>query len=191
MAHHRKNPILQTANGSQPLTPFNNITGRTKNKFEQGFLGGVGSDSQFQTVFNLPIQPVNSNNDLLSRMMSTTSASWDRSYAFAPGRGLDARATQITNTYDETVDTATGVIHPVIFPGIDRINANPAPPLNAEAQGINALQTVPRVLTGGERAENVGKLISSGIGGQGRSNNLRNGGGTVASRKAERVAYQK
>lgn len=157
--------MLRSLLGSEALTSNNAILGRTKNKFEQGFLGGIGSDSQFQTVFNLPIQPFNSNNDLLSRFASTTAPSWDRSYAFAPGRGLDARATNITFTTDETMQTASGIVHPVIYPGLDQTTAGPAPPLNANIQGINAIQTVPMNLMGGEREDNVGKLISSGVGG--------------------------
>lgn len=146
------------------------VTARIKNKFEQGFLGGVGSTSQFQGANSmLPVMPAQSNNDTYQRVMSVHGvagepilASWQRSYAFAPGRGIDAARSKITWTDSNAgLDPTTGVAAPLINSGIDRQDSGPTPSLTTYQLG-NPNTQAPMTRTGGEGATVAERIIQSG-----------------------------
>ena len=159
---HTKNPLLRTAIGATESLTGTTISSRTKDKFSQGWLGGVGSTSQFQSVNStIPVMPNRNNNDLEARMVSSSGVitgerllpSWERSYAFAPGRGVSALHSRITHTdANAGQDTLTGVVAPLVNAGIDRTGDGPAPPLRTY-QGLGAMTQAPVVVTGGEAAD--------------------------------------
>ena len=154
----RWNAIRMARNMKSSLSN-QDITGRFRNKFEQGWLGGVGGDSQFQHVIaQVGLQgPKSSNDDLEARFNSTTSPDWNRSYAYAPGLGLDALMSRITWTSKSggMDDPQTALVAPVINSGKDLATSNPIPALKTwnGAQGIT--QTNPVNIHGGENAGDI------------------------------------
>ena len=167
---HVQNPMLRTAAGSSESFTNTAIQGRTKNKFQQGFLGGCGSASQFQGVNQaLPVMPARSNIDVVDRILSSNGyrtgtplqPSWERSYGFAPGRGVDARLSDITFTDKEAGrDSITAVVGPTINAGIDRQQSGPEPPQRTY-QGFGGQIQAPVVVTGGEAATASNAYIKS------------------------------
>lgn len=164
------NHIFQNIRDQQKTLAGTTITGRTKNKFENGWLGGCGSTSQFQGVNQtVPILPFRSNYDLDDRIESSNGsrtgtplqASWERSYAFAPGRGLDALQTRITHTLRGAGmdDGITGVAAPLINAGQDRFETGPIAPLRTYQGAQNVSTQAPYVATGGEAAEATQKGV--------------------------------
>jgi hypothetical protein len=153
------NLLLQKAkSGAIPLGN-QEIQGRYKNKFAQGFLNGCGSSSQFQSVNScLPILPLQSNDSREARWLSSTGVisgapllpSWGRQESFAPGQGLEAARSKITRTDDAAGrDALTDVVAPTTNAGKDVFQAGPAPSLNSGV-GAVAGQGAPVSLTGGE-----------------------------------------
>jgi len=126
----------------------------------EGFLGGVGSTSQFQSAnTQLPILPYRTNDDLLQRIAQargeTVSGvpllpSWERSYAWAPGIGVDAVASGITWTDTNAgLNPTTGLIAPLLAPGKDFTAEDPiAPAVEYKDQGLGAMLSAPFVLSG-------------------------------------------
>lgn len=144
--------------------PLGNVqlNGRFKNKFENGFFSG-SSDSQFHQAGGrtLPILPYNTNRDLEWRLAASKGdnvagvplmPSWERSYAFAPGLGLDAKASRITHTPASAglLSTYTGLAAPLLSAGQDKITEGPIPATwNPVSQGLGAMLNAPAVRAGG------------------------------------------
>lgn len=159
---HIKNPLLRSAIGVGESLTNTTTQGRTKNKFQQGFLGGVGSSSQFQGANQtIPVMPSRSNDDFEARMRSSNGdatgealrPSWTRTYAFAPGRGVEARVSNITHTDDNAGrHTLSAVVAPVSNAGVDRFGSGPAPPQRTYQLGA-VMTSSPFVATGGEAAD--------------------------------------
>lgn len=154
----RWNAIRIARNARSTLTN-ETITGKYRNKFQNGWLGGVGGDSQFQHVISqVGLQgPKSSNMDLEYRFTSTTVPDWNRSYTFAPGLGLDALASHITWTSKSggMEDPQTGLVAPVINSGKDYAGDVPIPSIKGwnGAQGITT--TAPVNIHGGENAGDI------------------------------------
>lgn len=158
------NHIFQNLRENKQSLAGTTITGRVKNKFENGWLGGCGSTSQFQGVNQtVPIMPSRSNYDLDDRIESSNGTrtgqpllpSWQRSYAFAPGRGVDALRTSITHTMRGAgmEDTISGVVAPQVNAGQDRFATGPIAPIRTYQGAQNASTQAPYVATGGEAAK--------------------------------------
>jgi hypothetical protein len=138
------NSFFKGKNLSVPLGD-ENIQSRFKNKFENGFLSGVGSGSQFTQLTTLPIAPANSNYDLDKRIISslgiensgtTLLPSWQQSKAWNVGLGQDALLSGITRTLSGAGQeyAVTGLYGPNVNAGLDYINRAPITPFNASAQ---------------------------------------------------------
>ena len=158
------NHIFKHLQESQKSLTGTTITGRAKNKFDQGWLNGYGSTSQFQGCNQaIPIMPARSNYDLDDRIESSNGSrtgepllpTWNRSYAFAPGRGVDAMQTRITYTTRNAglEDTISGVVGPEVNAGQDRFSDGPMAPVRTYSGAQNTSTQAPYVATGGEAAE--------------------------------------
>jgi hypothetical protein len=157
---HSTNAIIRKAAKDSESLGDTDITSRTKNKFQNGFLAGVGSTSQFQGANQtLPIMPINSNNDLLQRVASSRGLgagpalqpSWERSYAWAPGIGIDAYRSRITWTPEGAglANPVSGTTAPITNAGVDRFSSGPIAPLQTYQLG-DANTQAPVTVTGGE-----------------------------------------
>ena len=157
-----------------PLAPFDfahpsiienvaSVTGGRgyKDKFAQGFLSGVGGSSQFQSVnqaIGLRRGFYNDNLDPLLRSTQTLEPSWERSYAFAPGLGLDALKSKIVWTPDASGDVGGpsvpnyGYINRTGRGGDNDPQAIPIMPLEgadgSQNRGLEANTAPPAVLSG-------------------------------------------
>lgn len=143
-----------------PLVSDVHITNRTVDKFAMGWLGGVGSDSQFQHVFSrLPILPPSSNRDLEARISESRGVPGQRDrlltryempYNFNPGWGTDTwRAGQnVTWTLGNRgmTDPTTGNMGAVVYTARASDKRDQMAPFQSNRQGLAAMTAAPRIL---------------------------------------------
>ena len=156
------NPMLAASllGGNDPANTWTStqLAGRYKSKWVEGFLGGTGSTSQFQSVNQaLPVLPSRTNYDLTARVKQANGMnaartpikpSWRRDYAFAPGLGVDAARSKITWTdANAGINPQTGQAAPLVVPGKDYTETGPAPPtVSYNGQGLGVMLTAPHVM---------------------------------------------
>ena len=143
--------LLRVARNSGNSHTNPGVRGTYKDKFEQGWLGGVGSEAQFQGVNGSQVGIVGSkpyNDNISARSRSTLKPFWSRSHAFAPGSGLDALYSGITWTSEANGnDPITGITAPILHAKRDRISAEPNPQGRTfGGGGQNVTTTAPVVL---------------------------------------------
>ena len=143
-----------------PLVADVHITGRTADKFAMGYLGGIGSDSQFQVVScRLPVLPPSSNYDIDKRILASRGlvtgerllTRWERPNNFNPGWGTDTWREGENVTWDLTnaglTDPTTGNLAPVVYPARDPPARDALPPVDYDRnQGLAANTAAPVVM---------------------------------------------
>jgi hypothetical protein len=143
--------------GVPSLTVPTNITGRTSDKFRQGFLGGLGGASQFQGVNTLlPVLPPATNRDTEWRMLESRGlvtgerllTRFERPQNFNPGMGTDTwrDGTNVTWTMQNAgllADVTSGQPGAITYPGLDRTDRDQQLQYQARYQGLDAMMTAP------------------------------------------------
>lgn len=143
-----------------PLVSEVKITGIHSDKFAMGYLGGVGTDAQFQIVqCRLPVLPPSSNYDLDARIRASRGLTtgqrlltrWERPGNFNPGWGTDTWREGENVTWDLTnrglTDPTTGVMAPVVYPARDPMARDALPPVDYDRNmGLAANTAAPVVL---------------------------------------------
>ena len=155
------------ASGSDTITGGRGF----RDKFAQGFLKGVGGSSQFAGANMQVGLRRGTYNDNLSGVLAgskTLLPSWRRSYAFAPGLGLDAIRTKIIWTPDARGDVGGPAVPNYGF--ISRTGrggdfdpqAGPILPLDGTrgaGLGLQSTTRAPQVLSPGEQPSGLEELF--------------------------------
>lgn len=151
------NPADQSA---PSLTVPTNITGRTADKFNMGFLGGVGGSSQFQGENSLlPVLPPSTNMDLDHRISASRGlrtgerllTRFERPNNFNPGLGTDTwregdNVTWTITNRGEMSDVPSGVAGPLAYKALDRTDRDALAPFSLRSQGLDAVTSAPVVM---------------------------------------------
>lgn len=153
------NAIFLKANEmkQRPSGTGTSITSSYKNKWDNGFLNGA-STMQLQGANQALPRRTNkvTTNVLATRIPDVDGSqptpvlpSWNRTYHFNSGRGIDAQRTNITFTPENAgLETHTGVVGPLI----NTAGNIPEPIPQLQTYQFNPMQT-PTVVTGGESAD--------------------------------------
>ncbi len=131
-------------------TPF--VTARVSDKFQMGFLGGVGGSSQFQSHSQmLPVLPPSSNRDFEQRIAASRGlrtgerllTRFERPGNFNPGLGTDTwrggeNVTWTMANRGDLTNVNTGLAGPLSYKGLDRMAREALAPFSPRNQGLDA-----------------------------------------------------
>ena len=145
---------------THPPLAIHQITGRASDKFAMGYLGGVGTSSQFQgTNALLPVAPPASNRDFEHRNRESRGLDtkehlmtrYEMPYNFNPGIGTDTwrdgeNVTWTMGNRGILMDPTTGIGGPLSYPQKDRTTRDALPRLVTRGQGLDAMTTAPVVM---------------------------------------------